>query len=282
MIALFMPAGPVAAQERTLIVTMVLLMLVVVVPMFIALFTIARRYRSGNPKAKHVPDGRHRGWTELWLWAVPAALVAVLGTLCWQYAHALDPYRPIASPNPPLTVQVVALEWKWLFIYPQQDIATVNYLEFPAGTPVHFELTADAPMSSFWIPRLGSQIYAMAAMETQLNLLASTTGEYVGKDTEINGAGYAGMTFTANSVSPSDFNAWVASVQASGTYSALDQNAYAALAMPSEYAPPAYYSSVQENLFDNIMMEYMEPSPTAPVPASATPASGAAMPGMSM
>lgn len=263
MPALFNPAGPIAAAESHLIVTMVLLMLVVVVPMFIVLFIVARKYREGNKKAKYDPDRKHSAWGELVLWVIPAALIAVLGVLNWQSAHALDPSQPISSPNPPLTIEVIALPWKWLFIYPQQNIATVNIIKFPADTPIHFELTADAPMSSFWIPQLGSQIYAMAAMETQINLLASTTGEYTGRDTEINGEGYAGMTFEADSVSQSDFNTWVASVQqATSTYPILTSGAYAALAAPSENNPPAYYSSVAGDLFDNVMMEYMMPMGT--------------------
>jgi cytochrome o ubiquinol oxidase subunit 2 len=261
-VATFTPEGPIAGQEAHLIITMVLLMLIVVVPMFIALFTIAWKYRAGNRKARkeYDPELRHGPWAELILWAIPAALVAVLGTFAFRAAHAVDPYQPIAGQS--LTIEVVALPWKWLFIYPQQNIATVNLVEFPAGTPVHFELTADAPMSSFWIPQLGSQIYAMAAMETQLNLLASTTGEYTGRDTEINGAGYAGMTFKALSVTPADFAAWVAGVKGTSTYPALTEDSYNALAAPSQDNPVAYYSSVDENLFSNIMMKFMMPMGT--------------------
>ena len=271
IVAIFSPAGPVAGQERSLIVMMVFIMLVVVVPMFIILYTIAWKYRAGNPrneKINHAANRSHSIGGELILWAIPVTLVAILSVLNWNSAHALDPSRPLASPvsgisgsaaAQPLTIQVVALPWKWLFIYPKQNIATVNFIEFPVGTPIHFDLTADAPMSSFWIPRLGSQIYAMAAMKTQINLLASTTGEYTGKDTEINGAGYAGMTFKAKSTSQSDFKTWVASIQASGDYGPLTPNVYCALAAPSAYNPPAYYSSVSGDMFDTIMMKYMAP-----------------------
>ncbi len=147
------------------------------------------------------------------LWAVPIILIASLSVLNWKSTHELDPYQPIASNAPPLTVEVVALDWKFLFIYPQQNIATVNFIEFPVNTPLNFQLTADAPMSSFWIPQLGSQIYAMPAMSTQLHLIANSTGDFRGMDTEINGAGFSGMKFAARSVSQTDFNAWVASVK---------------------------------------------------------------------
>ncbi len=252
------PQGPIASQERGLIITSVLLMLLVVIPILILAYTFAWRYRAGNPKGKYDPERTHGVLRELVWWMIPATLVAVLAVINWKSTHALDPYQPLVSNAPPLTIQVVALEWKWLFIYPAQGIATVNFIQFPENTPVHFELTADAPMSSFWIPQLGSQIYAMTAMMTQLNLMASTTGEFTGKDTEINGAGYAGMTFTAKSTSEADFNAWVASVKQSS--STLDQNAYNALAAPSENNSPAYYSSVEGGLFDGIIMKFMVPA----------------------
>jgi cytochrome o ubiquinol oxidase subunit II len=284
----FNPAGPVAAAQAHLIELMVGLMLIIVVPMFILLFTFARKYRAGNKKltAKdYEPDHASRAaWSQLVLWAIPAALIVVLGILNWQSAHALDPSVALApsaaalaaGDGAPLTIEVVALPWKWLFIYPAQNIATVNFIEFPAGEPVHFELTADAPMSSFWIPQLGSQIYAMAAMETQLNLLASSTGEFTGRDTEINGEGYAGMTFEADSVTPGDFAGWVAEVQASGaagaatstfvagapTYPPLTMDVYNTLSAPSENNPVAYYSSVASGLFDGVMMKYMMPMGT--------------------
>ncbi len=263
-VAILNPAGSVALHERNLIIEMVLIMLIVVVPTLIILYAFAWRYREDNPKAKYYPNQwyrqSHTFLRELVLWAIPAVVVAVLWVLTWGSAHALDPYNPIYSTEPPLTIQVVALQWKWLFIYPAQHIATVNVLEIPENTPIHFELTADGPMSSFWIPQLGSQIYAMAAMQTQLNLMADKTGEFTGKDTEINGAGYAGMTFAVRSVSHADFTTWVTSIQQSS--STLDQNAYNALVLPSEYDPAAYYSSVDSNLFDSIMTKYMAPAST--------------------
>lgn len=259
-IATLTPEGPIASQQRDLISIMVLVMLIVAIPMLGILFAFAWKYKAGNPRSTYDPDRSHGVWSELAVWVILAVIVAILMVLAWQNAYTLDPYSPIRSATPPLTIQVVALEWKWLFIYPEQNIATVNFIEFPERTPLHFELTADAPMSSFWIPQLGSQIYAMATMQTQLNLMASTTGEFTGKDTEINGAGYAGMTFVAKSVSRADFDDWVRHVkQASGT---LDLNTYNTLSEPSENNPPAYYSSVESTLFDSIMMKFIEPAST--------------------
>ncbi|HEY5220951.1 MAG TPA: COX aromatic rich motif-containing protein [Candidatus Paceibacterota bacterium] len=268
----FDPQGPIALYERNLIILAVALMLLVAIPMLILLYTFAWKYRAGNKKAKYDPEHVGGAWRQLLWWAIPAVIIVAIAIINWQSTHALDPFKPIASNNPPLTVEVVALQWKWLFIYPAQGIATVNFLEFPEQTPVHFILTADAPMSSFWIPELGSQIYAMSAMQTQLSLEASSTGEYIGKDTEINGAGYAGMTFTAKSVSQNDFNAWLASVKnSSNTLTLAEYNSV--LLPPSTYAPSSTYSSVDPGLYDTILMKYMIP-PTSTPPAN--------MPGMTM
>lgn len=275
----FDPQGPIALAERNLIILAVILMLLVAIPMLVLLYTFAWKYRAGNKeKAKYDPEHVGNVWKQLVWWVIPAIIIAAIAVINWQSTHALDPFKPIASDSPPLTIEVVALEWKWLFIYPAQGIATVNYVQFPEQMPVHFMLTADAPMSSFWIPELGSQIYAMAAMQTQLYLEASSTGEYVGKDTEINGAGYAGMTFMAQSVSQSDFNAWVASVKASSN--TLTMNDYNdTLLPPSEYVPSSTYASVDPSLYDTILMKYM-------IPPSSTPPTGGAsgtetMPAMS-
>lgn len=157
-VASLTPTGPTAAAEKNLIITMVLLMLIIVIPMLAILYTIAWRYRAGTPHANYEPDAKHGAWKEIILWMIPAALIAVLWVLTWQSAHALDPSEPLlrsgnqSYEGQALTIEVVALPWKWLFIYPAQNIATVNMIEFPVATPVHFELTADAPMSSFWIP----------------------------------------------------------------------------------------------------------------------------------
>ena len=236
----FDPQGPIALQERNLIILAVALMLLIAIPMLVLLYTFAWKYRAGNKKSKYDPEHVGVAWKQILWWCIPATLIAVLAVIDWQSTHALDPYKPIVSNNAPITIEVVALQWKWLFIYPAQGIATVNYVQFPVNTPVHFMLTADAPMSSFWIPQLGSQIYAMDAMQTQMYLEASATGTYAGKDTEINGAGYSGMTFNAQSTSQDDFNAWVASVKDSSNTLTMDN--FSALDAPSENNSPAFYS----------------------------------------
>jgi cytochrome o ubiquinol oxidase subunit 2 len=276
---LLQPAGIIAAAERHLLITAIALMLTVAIPVYIFLFTFARKYRADNVDAAYDPEFDHNRTTTVLLWGIPATVLVILGIICWQSTHLLDPYRPINSTVEPITIQVIALQWKWLFIYPKQDIATVNFLEFPAGTPLHFVLTADAPMSSFWIPQLGSQIYAMPAMTTQLNLLADREGVFAGADTEINGEGFSGMKFTAYSVSQSDFDTWVASVkQASTTFTGED---YDRLAAPSADTPTSSYASVVDGLYDGVVMKFMMPSSGDASTSASMPMSGA-MPGMSM
>jgi cytochrome o ubiquinol oxidase subunit II len=268
---LFDSAGTISYAESHLMLLAVDLMLIVAIPMYIILFTFARKYRAGNPSAaaKYSPNLSHNGWVTFVLWAIPITLIGILSVINWQSTHALDPSVPIVSADgaPPLDIQVIALPWKFLFIYPAQNIATVNFIEFPVGTPLHFELTADAPMSSFWIPQLGSQIYAMPAMTTQLNLIANTTGDFRGLDTEINGVGFSGMKFVARSATQSDYNAWVAGVQGASTtqagaamYPSLDLATYNALAAPSENNPEASYASVDPNLYNEVVMKYMMPA----------------------
>lgn len=260
----FNAQGPVAGAEGHLIITAVLIMLAVAVPLLIALYVIMWRYRAGahddtSRAAAYEPEHTGSAPKQLLWWAIPAVVIAIISILDWRTTHALDPVKPLAVSSAPQTleIQVIALPWKWLFLYPSQDIATVNYLEFPAGAPVHFDLTADAPMSSFWIPELGSQIYAMAAMQTQLNLMASSTGVFEGKDTEINGAGYAGMTFKAHAVTQAQFDAWIAQVKAPATMLTMDD--YNALAAPSSYAPTSSYSVVVPGLYGYVLMKYMTP-----------------------
>lgn len=265
IVALVAPHGSIASQERDVIIMTALVMLSGAVPTLVLLYFFAWRYRAGNPDAKYDPDRPTSVRSELALWAAPAALVAVLWGVVWGSAHSLDPYKPISASAQPMTIQVVALRWKWLFIYPKEGIATVNQVEFPANTPIHFELTADAPMSSFWIPQLGSQIYAMASMMTQLNLIADP-GEYAGRDTEINGVGYSDMTFVAKAVPREEFADWVRKTRQSPN--ALDDAAYAMLAEPSTNDKPASYASVRPDLFDAVMMKYMGPAKAAPEQAA--------------
>lgn len=261
VVSLLTPRGLIASQEFLVIAKTVLIMVAAAVPTLVVCFWFAWRYRADGTRAPYEPERQAGTGIQIAMWAAPTALVLALWVIVWMSAHALDPYRPIASSTPPLTIQVVALEWKWLFIYPEQGIAAVNAVEFPENVPVRFTLTADGPMSSFWIPQLGSQMYAMAAMQTELNLIAQR-GEYAGRDTEINGIGYAGMTFTAKAVPQGDFDDWVRRIKASS--GALDLDAYAALAKPSTDEPPAYYAPVAGNLFDAIMLKYTRPPQTKP------------------
>ncbi|HTL39411.1 MAG TPA: ubiquinol oxidase subunit II [Methylomirabilota bacterium] len=255
--ALLNPKGPIASQQRKLIFTAVLLMLTLVIPVFIATFFIAWKYRAGNKKAKYTPDEKHSPLTTFSWWGILIALVCVLATLNWKSTHALDPYKPLPSQASPITIQVVSLRWKWLFIYPEQHIATVNFIEFANHTPINFVLTSDAPMNSFWIPQLGGQMYSMAGMQTQLHLMADEIGEYQGSAAEINGAGFAGMKFIAKSVTEADFNQWVQAVKQSPFV--LNQQEYDKLVQASSDNPRKFYSYTDPNLFDNIMMKFMMP-----------------------
>lgn len=269
------PAGPVAAAEKNIIVITTLLCALVVVPVFFLLFFFAWRYRAGSSasEAEHHPNWDHdSALAELVWWLVPAVIIVILGVIAFQSSNALDPYKPLQSSVPPIAIDVVALDWKWLFIYPQQGIASVNLVEFPVNTPVHFYLTADAPMNSFWIPQLAGQIMVMPGMTTQLNLAASRTGDFNGSSANISGEGFAGMTFTARAVSPSDFNAWVRSVQASSA--PLTQTSYNALAQPSEYNPVTFYAPISD-VFDSTIMKYMTPGST--MPSSSSEMSGTTM-----
>ncbi len=257
-IAIFDPQGIIALQQRDLIVTAILLSLTVVLPVFALTIFIGFKYREGNNSADFSPDWKHNKFIEFSWWAIPSLVIMALAVLTVNKTHELDPFKPIESANKTLTIQVVALQWKWLFIYPEQDIATVNFVQFPVDTPVNFELTADAPMNSFWIPKLGGQMYAMPGMGTKLNLLANSTGEFSGSTAEISGKGFAGMRFTAKSSSLSDFDTWVQEVRDSTK--TLDLTSYKKLASPSENNPIAFYSSTKSGLYNDVIMQFMMPN----------------------
>lgn len=252
------PKGIIAQSELNLIATNYLLMLIVVVPTFILLFVVAWKYRAKNPRSQYDPEHSHGFLAELMLWVVPAIIIAVMAVITWKETHRLDPYKPIVSEVAPLTIQVVALDWKWLFIYPEQGIATLNFVQFPAGTPIHLALSADgSPMNGFWIPELSGQIYAMAGMTTTLHVMADAPGVFPGRASEINGEGLADMTFVAKSTSPSDFDDWVAGVKQSPLQ--LTDDIYNELVKPSLNHPVALYSYVEQDLFKQIVMKYMHP-----------------------
>ncbi|MBP9841108.1 MAG: ubiquinol oxidase subunit II [Simkaniaceae bacterium] len=256
-IAVLNPKGMIALKERRLLIDATLIMLIVVIPVFILTCAFAWRYREGNVKAKYAPDWEHNHFAECVWWGVPLIIIIVLAVLTWRSSHALDPFRPIESKKTPVHIQVVALTWKWLFIYPEQGIATVNFVQFPENTPINFEITSDAPMNSFWIPELGGQIYAMPAMRTKLHLIANEVGTFRGVSSNLSGVGFAGMTFTAKATSDADFNRWVQSVKQSKAQ--LNSKEYQELVKPSRNNPPAFYLLTQEGLFDQIIMKYKMP-----------------------
>ena len=245
------PQGPIASAERLLLINSTAIMLVVVVPVILATLGFAWWYRSSNARASHSPDESFEGRIEFVVWSIPALIVILLGGVIWIGSHQLDPRAPIPAKADPLRVDVVALDWKWLFIYPDQGIAAVNQLVIPAGTPVDFRLTSATVMNSFFIPQLGSQIYTMGGMTTHLNLLADKPGEYPGFSANYSGDGFAEMRFIAKAVPAGDFNSWVTQVRGAG--SALDDAGYAALAKPSKAVPPGTYRSVEPNMFERII-----------------------------
>ena len=247
------PQGPIASAERLVLFNALAIMLVVVVPVIIATLAFAWWYRASNPRAVRSLDVAYEGRIEFVTWSIPALIVILLGGVTWIGSHQLDPKAPIAADAKPLRVDVVALDWKWLFIYPDQGIAAVNQLVVPAGTPVQFRLTSATVMNSFFVPQLGSQIYTMAGMATHLNLLADKPGQYPGISANYSGDGFADMRFTVNAVLPGDFDKWIA--QAHGAGSSLDAAGYAALAKPSKAVPPTTFGSVDRNLFERIVNE---------------------------
>ncbi len=254
--AVLNPKGTIAFEQRNLMIIATALSLIVVIPVFALTFFIAWKYRASNTKATYSPNWDHNKKLEAIWWGVPIALIIILGVMTWTSSHRLDPRRPIASSKKPITIQVIALEWKWLFIYPEYNLASVNYIQLPEDTPINFEITADAPMNSFWIPQLGGQIYAMNGMKTRLNLMASDQGTYRGLSANMSGEGFADMKFTVRAVSQDDFDEWTRMVKQSPDV--LDNNSYSKLAKPSKNNQLSYYTS-QASLFDTIIMKYMAP-----------------------
>jgi cytochrome o ubiquinol oxidase subunit II len=268
------PQGPIASAQLLLLINSTAIMLVVVVPVILATLGFAWWYRSSNPRASRAWDEAYEGRIEFVTWSIPALIVILLGGVIWIGSHQLDPRAPIPARGDPLRVNVVALDWKWLFIYPDQGIAAVNQLVVPVKTPIDFRLTSATVMNSFFVPQLGSQIYTMGGMTTHLNLLAAETGEYPGFSANFSGDGFAEMRFIAKVVPAGDFAAWVAQARSAG--SALDDAGYAKLAKPSEAVPPRTYRSVAPNLFNRIIEQTISGSASLPLPRNATAGSGAA------
>ncbi|MEQ6290694.1 ubiquinol oxidase subunit II [Vogesella sp. GCM10023246] len=255
------PKGQIAADEKSLIITATILMLLVVVPVIVMTIAFAWKYRASNESATYTPKWAHSGKIEAVVWIIPIIIVTFLAIVTWNSTHKLDPYRELDSSVKPINVQVVSLDWKWLFIYPDLNIASVNQLAFPANTPVNFKITSDAAMNSFFIPQLGGQIYSMAGMQTKLHLIANEAGSYDGMSANYSGAGFSGMKFKALAMnSQAEFDSWVQKVRAGQP---LDAANYAALLKQSENNPVQYFSSVTPGLFYGVLNKYMAGHQTA-------------------
>ena len=252
------PVGPVAAQEKQLLINSTAIMLAIIVPTMIATVAFAWWFRRGNSKATYRPDWEYSGAVEMVVWGIPILTIMLLGGITWIGSHQLEPSKPLVSPNKPIKVQVVSLDWKWLFIYPDQGVATVNQLVVPVGTPVSFQLTSATVWNVFWVPQMGTMIYTMPRMTTRLNLQADRQGVFNGLSGHFSGDGFPGMQFKVHSVPPQQFAAWAQSSRSGGQV--LDGRAYAELVKPSSYVKPMTYGNVAPGLFGAIV------SNTAPPP----------------
>jgi cytochrome o ubiquinol oxidase subunit 2 len=255
------PKGPIASAQRLILFNATGIMLAIVIPTMLATLAVAFWFRSSNSRATYLPEFRYSGRLELLVWSIPIMTVLLVGGVAWVGAYDLDPPRPIASAVKPLKVQVVSLDWKWLFIYPEQGIASVNQLTVPVGTPLSFELTSSGVMNSFFVPQLGSQIYTMAKMVTRLNLLADHPGKYRGLSAQFSGDGFADMHFTAEAVPTEQFTQWVAAARNTGT--ALNAQTYSDLAKPSKAVQPFTYRDVAPDLFSSILNSDMPTHPAS-------------------
>jgi len=260
------PSGDIAAQQAKLIVWATILMLIVVVPVIVLTLLFAWRYRASNKEATYTPDWDHSTNLELIIWAAPLAIIIALGALTWVSTHQLDPYRPLdrieeGRPVPegvePLIIEVVAMDWKWLFFYPEQGIAVVNQLAAPLDRPIKFKITATTMMNSFYIPALAGQIYAMGGMETQLHAVINQAGSYDGFSANYSGAGFNGMRFKFLGLSEAKFDEWVSKAKTDGEV--LSRKVYTELAEPSEYNPVQYYREVAPDLYDAILNRCVAP-----------------------
>jgi cytochrome o ubiquinol oxidase subunit 2 len=250
------PKGPVSFAERQILFNATGIMLAIVIPVVIATLGVAFWFRESNGRARYRPDFDYSGRLEMLVWSIPLMTVLLTGTVAWIGAFDLDPPKPIASSNKALKIQVVSLDWKWLFIYPEQGVASVNHLTIPVGTPVSFELTSSGVMNSFFVPQLAGQIYTMAGMVTHLNLRADYPGTYRGMSANFSGDGFADMYFNVDAVEPDRFAQWVASTRSAGPV--LDAEAYSALIKPSKAVAPFTYRSTAGGLFSIILSVGMQ------------------------
>ena len=247
------PAGPIASAERTILLDSVAIMLLIVIPTMAATLVFAWRFRQSNTRADYWPEWQYSGRIELIVWSIPVLVILFLGGITWLSSHQLDPAQPIRSSRQPLEIQAVSLDWKWLFIYPQQRVAAVNQLVVPQGTPLHLNVTSASVFNVFFVPRLGSEIYAMHGMVTELNLRADETGSFPGLSANFSGDGFADMAFEARSVAPDRFDAWISSAR--GGRHSLDEAEYGRLLNQSRVAEPYTYGTVRDGLFSDIAMD---------------------------
>ncbi len=256
-IAVLFPKGIIAVEQRNLLLVIQALMLLIIIPVYILTFIFSWKYSAHNPKGEYDPDLVDNTVAEYIWWGVPLVMTLIVSVLTWIKTEQLDPYKPIASENKPLTIQVVALQWKWLFIYPEEGIATVNFIQIPKDTPIHFKITADAPMNSFWIPELGGQIYAMPKMQTELFLMAEETGDFRGSSANLSGEGFAGMSFVTRASTEEEYQKWVE--QAKQSSKNLDFSSYSQLSAPSKNNPVEIFRLKDESLFHQVIAKYMHP-----------------------
>ena len=245
------PKGPIALAERQILFNATGIMLAIVIPTVVATLGVAFWFRASNERARHRPNFKYSGRIELLMWSIPLMTVLLVGTVAWISAYDLDPPKPIASSAKPVKVQVVALDWKWLFIYPEEGVASVNHMTIPVDTPVSLELTSSGVMKSFFVQQLAGQIYTMAGMATHLNLRADHSGTYRGMSANFSGDGFADMYFNVDVVAPDAFAQWVASTRSAGPV--LDAQTYAALVKPSKAVAPFTYRSIANGLFASIL-----------------------------
>jgi cytochrome o ubiquinol oxidase subunit II len=243
------PQGPIAAAERTLLLNATAIMLVVVIPVMVLTVAFAWWYRASNTRATYAPDWSHSGRIEFVVWSIPAMVVILLAAVAWGSAHLLDPARALSSDQKPVRIEVVSLDWKWLFIYPDLGIATLNQITVPEGTPIEFMLTSTNVMNAFWVPQLGSMIYTMPGMTTHLNLLATNAGDFAGFSSNFSGDGFSDMRFTVHSLPAAGFHSWL---EVARGEAALDGEAYSRLAQSGTDVSLRTYGQVTPGLFDRI------------------------------
>lgn len=256
-IPLLFPTGAIALDQRNILFIVQALMLVVILPVYVLTYIFSWKYQADHPHGKYDPSLLDNFFAEVIWWGLPIIMVVIVSVFTWIKTYELDPYKPLESSKKELTIQVIALRWKWLFIYPEEKIATVNFIQIPKDTPIRFEITADAPMNSFWIPSLGGQIYAMPTMKTLLHLIANQTGDFRGSSANLSGDGFAGMSFITRASSEEDYATWVSSVKQSQKL--LDMSRLNELVLPSEDNPPEFFQLKDENLFDYTLNKYMHP-----------------------